>query len=254
MKHTQPFWAKLGRWWRNRAAATKIIDFLVACKQCTVSGFSPIYARRFVDKVRLVQKHIRAYLACKHARVEALLIQWDKTELKFIKGMFQEAVDRRRRGFVAESSVAGSFLKWQAKRPSALAKAVAAAAEADLKARRCAVPCHAPRPMYLLTSRHTNPLLRYAVGPPGNALDTPASAHFQACQPSPGFPQVRRWPAWKCSSSPVSAHIHAHQPNPSRDAVRMSKWSSLESKIESFVDRADGKLGDDEVGPIYVLI
>jgi len=67
--------------------------------------------------------------------------------------------------------VSGSFLKWHAKRP--LAKAVAAAAAADLKARR--------------------------------------------------------------------------------DAARMSKWSSLEGKIESFVERADGKLSDEQVARSYMV-
>ena len=158
-KHTAPFWAKFGRWWRNRAAAIKIVDFLRACHQCKLPGFSPIYVRLFVQKVRVVQKYIRAFLACKRARVEALLLQWDKAEMKFIKSLFQEAVIRRKRGLIAESSVTGSLMKWQGKRPSGALeeKAMAAAAEADLTARRYALARLDGAPATRVQARQPNP-------------------------------------------------------------------------------------------------
>jgi hypothetical protein len=39
----------------------------------------------FLRAVRCVQRFIRAFLACKNARIEAISNLWDKIELPFIK-------------------------------------------------------------------------------------------------------------------------------------------------------------------------
>ena len=50
-----------------------------------MQGFSPLYVKKFLTRVRLVQRCIRSFLACKRARVEVLLMKWEKAELQFIK-------------------------------------------------------------------------------------------------------------------------------------------------------------------------
>ena len=123
--------------WKQKVSAKRIESFLVAVRKAsTVRGFSPMYIRRFMSRLRMIQRTFRSFLVCKRARVEALLLKWDAIELGFIKVMFAEAEARRKRGVIASTSVAGSMMKWQRTKPSTLAAAVAAAAAAELKARR----------------------------------------------------------------------------------------------------------------------
>ena len=70
-----------------------------------------------------------------------------------------------------------------------------------------------------LTSRHTNRpsclMRRCALGPPGNASTTPASAHIQAHQPPP-VDTLRRCavgPPGNASSVWRITHFQAHQPS-----------------------------------------
>lgn len=177
-RYTKPLWMRVALRWKRSLSARRISIFLTACTKVQLRGFSPIFIRRFILKVKLVQRHIRSFLVCRRARVEALTLKWERVEGAFIRKMFAEAESRRRRGIVAASSVAGSMMKWQSSsrgKPSLAAAAALAAlaAQAELKARQ--------------------------------------------------------------------------------DRARISKWSELESRIESFIERLDGKLTDTEVALSYMV-
>mmetsp|Transcript_6148 Transcript_6148/g.6312 ORF Transcript_6148/g.6312 Transcript_6148/m.6312 type:complete len:904 (+) Transcript_6148:319-3030(+) len=78
------------RIWKKNLRVRIAKDFLNACALCTTyKGFSSMYVRRFVKNVRLVQRFVRSFLACKTIRVMALLKAWDTVEWNLIRNMIK---------------------------------------------------------------------------------------------------------------------------------------------------------------------